>query len=62
MSKKAFETIKSADALAAYSATCVTVIVLYALSQGINGVTLATATAIIGGLGGFYVKKRGENV
>lgn len=52
-----FETIKSKDALSAYSATCIMVIVMYALSQGINGVTLATGTAIIGGLGGYQLKK-----
>lgn len=62
MPKIDFETIKSKDALSAYTATCITVIVLYALSQGINGVTMATATAILGGLGGFYVKKSKEVV
>lgn len=58
MPNVSFETIKSKDALSAYSATCIMIIVMYALSQGINGVTLATGTAVIGGLGGYQISKR----
>ena len=36
-----------------WSMLFITVIMLYALSQGINGVLLSTVTALLGGLGGF---------
>jgi len=35
---------------------CVTIIELYALYQGINGLALAGALTIIGGLAGFNIK------
>lgn len=53
MSNTYFEKIKSKEALAGYGATLITALVAYALSLGINGVVLATGTAIVGGLCGF---------
>lgn len=57
MSRISFETIKSVDALAAYGATLITAIVMYAMSQGAEGVGLAAAAGIVGGLCGFYSRK-----
>ena len=39
---------------------CVTILEIYALSQGINGTVLAAAVAVIAGLGGYVVGKKVE--
>lgn len=54
MAKISFETITSKDALAGYAITCIALLEAFAISQGINGISLTFVVGILGGLGGYY--------
>jgi len=40
---------------------CITIVEIYALSQGIDGVALSTSIGIIAGLGGYALKNHQED-
>ena len=52
--------IKKTSSISIISILCISVVELYALSQGINGLGLSLAVAALAGLGGYEIQNLGE--